>query len=144
MSGWIANCGLLTCWKKKNTMTRNVRRRLLPRTRSHHGALCTCSCKLSLMAWISASQFPLWASSFGLKRRRDATASSSRSLDKSQRGEFGMKNVNAMMTGHNISSDSHYGETGLLTSWKDELNACDRLPSYACRASRKCFVHTSS
>lgn len=50
------------------------------------------------MAWISASQLPCAASPLGLMRRRAATASSSRSLDRSQRGELGMKNVNRMIT----------------------------------------------
>lgn len=79
-------------------MTIEVRRRLLPRIKSIHALLCATSrrpCRISL---ISASHLPFNASSLGRSRCRDAIASSSRSLESSHRGEFGMKMLHIMIT----------------------------------------------
>lgn len=75
----------------------DVRRRLFPRIKSIHALFCATSRRPSRTSFSSASHLPSDTCSLGRSRCRDAMASSSRSFESSQRGEFGMKMVHTMI-----------------------------------------------
>lgn len=125
-----------------------VLRRLLPRIRSVQGAFFMLPCKASLIAWISASQRPSESSALVLRRRSEATASCSRPLESSQRGELGINKVNTVITTWEICERRNRVHKvacrRVLTDGKYKLNTSHRLPANGISHVRKRFVGPGS
>jgi hypothetical protein len=86
----------------------------------------------------------LTASSLGRSRRREARASSSLSLERSQRGECGINSVQKKITSVVRELEIELPKERSLTDGENKLDASHCLPSHPIRTGFKCLVDSTS